>query len=306
LASVALIGQQARFTTESAGVVFDVAVVHNGQFVPGLTTEDFEVTDRGVKQRISVTETQDSPLDVVVVLQPLASLRREGAVLAEAGAREVFRLMEPTDRVAMLVASAPPALARPLDTLASLADQIPVSNVRGTEDVALWDSLFLSYRQFDRPDRRKVVFAFTNSDHDAGVTGPRDIARSAELRPAQLFFLIVDKTGPDPWAATGAVRSQGGRAVASTDYFTTAVNWSVPPALFDLAEATGGEVIDVRNGPANVARLLTYLRAEYVITFVPEGVPAGGWHDVSISLKGHRGTVVARPGYWVPERQAGH
>lgn len=303
LASVALHGQQARFSSGSVGVVFDVAVLNEGQLVRGLTADSFELFDQGVRQRISVHETEDTPLDVVIVMQPFASLRPQGAMRAEAGVREVFRLLRPDDRAAMMVASAPPSLAWPLDAFASGSLQVPVSALRGTEDVSLWDALFLSYRQFDRQERRKVVLVFTNSDHDAGVTGPRDIARTAELRPAQLYFLIVDRTGPDPWTATGSTRQLGNRAVSTTDYFTTAANRSVPSALFDLAKATGGEVIDVREGQVNIARLLEYLRAEYLIAFVPEGVAADGWHDVSIRLKGQRGTVVARPGYWAVGRQ---
>lgn len=304
-APVALYAQQARFSSGSVGVVLDVAVLDEGQLVRGLTAENFELFDQGVRQRISVRETKDTPLDIVNVLQPLTSLRPQGAVLAEAGVREVFRLLQPDDRAAVIVASAPPLLARPLDTLASTPLQIPVSALHGTDDVALWDSLFLSYRQFDRQERRKVVLVFTNSDHDAGVTGPRDTARMAELRPAQLFFLIVDKTGPDPYRVSGTTRRQGDRTVTTRTFFTLAVKWSIPPAIFDLAKATGGEVIDLRESPADIARLLGYLRGEYLITFVPEGVAPDGWHDVSIRLKGRRGAIIARPGYWAVERQSG-
>ena len=131
-------------------------------------------------------------------------MRPEAAALAERGVREVFELLRPDDRAALLLASTPPALIRPLATLATTPFEPPGSTWRGTDDVALWDSLFLSYRQFDRRERRKVVLLFTNTDHDAGVAGPRDVARMAELQPGQLFFLIVDKTGPDPYGVAGS------------------------------------------------------------------------------------------------------
>ena len=94
----------------------------------------------------------------------------------------------------------------------------------------------------------------------------------------------------------------GGATTTTTTYFTVAVKWSLPGAIFDLARVTGGEVIDLREGRAGLFLLLAYLRAEYLITFVPEGVPGDGWHDVAIRLKGHRGKVVARPGYWAANR----
>lgn len=178
--------------------------------------------------------------------------------------------------------------------------------------MSLWDSLFLSYLQFDQQQRRKVILTFTNSDHDAAVTGPRDVARMAELRPAQLFFLVVDQMGPDPTVVSGTVRPlrsvrpfRGEQVEVTTEYLTHAMKWSTPPAFFDLAKVTGGEVVDLRQGKANMARLLNYLRAEYLITYRTEGSTIDGWHDVSIRLKGRRGTVICRPGYWASSPPAG-
>lgn len=42
--------------------------------VRGLTTRDFEVQDEGVRQVVAVQETANMPLDVMVVVQPLASM----------------------------------------------------------------------------------------------------------------------------------------------------------------------------------------------------------------------------------------
>jgi hypothetical protein len=39
-----------------------------------------------------------------------------------------------------------------------------------------------------------------------------------------------------------------------------------------------------------------------VITYKPQGVAAAGWHDVGVRLKGKKGTVVTRAGYWATSR----
>ena len=289
---------QVRFSSRSTGVVLDVAVLDNAEVVRGLTAANFEVFDQGVRQNIEVKETQNTPLDVVVVLQPMASMRDQAIALAQREVSELFRQLLPDDRAAVLVGSTPPSLVRRLETTAADPFQ-PDRSWIGTTDVSLWDSLFLGYLQFDQQQRRKVILTFTNSDHDAAVTGPRDVARMAELRPAQLFFLVVDQMGPDPTRVSSTMRpSRGDKVEITTQYFTLAMKWSTPGAFFDLAKATGGEVVDLRQGKANMARLLNYLRAEYLITYRPEGSTSDGWHDVSIRLKGRRGTVICRPGYW--------
>jgi hypothetical protein len=45
-------------------------------------------------------------------------------------------------------------------------------------------------------------------------------------------------------------------------------------------------------------RVLNELRARYLLTYSPSNTQPG-WHDVKVRLKGARGEVTARPGYFV-------
>ncbi len=49
-------------------------------------------------------------------------------------------------------------------------------------------------------------------------------------------------------------------------------------------------------------RVLNELRARYLLTYYPVGVTRTGWHDLKVSLKGARGDVTARPGYFVSQQ----
>jgi len=53
---------------------------------------------------------------------------------------------------------------------------------------------------------------------------------------------------------------------------------------------------DLRPG---FARALDEMRARYVLSFYPQGVPRAGWHDVRMTLKRGRGDLIARSGYFV-------
>jgi len=77
--------------------------------------------------------------------------------------------------------------------------------------------------------------------------------------------------------------------------------WPVLPfAGAEMARATGGEWFDAATDLAGpLAKHVADLRASYVLTFTPKGVKRGdGWHTVTVRLKGAKGKVVARPGYY--------
>ena len=46
-------------------------------------------------------------------------------------------------------------------------------------------------------------------------------------------------------------------------------------------------------------RVLNELRSRYLLTYTPKGGTREGWHDVRVTLKGARGEVTARPGYFI-------
>ena len=72
--------------------------------------------------------------------------------------------------------------------------------------------------------------------------------------------------------------------------------------LDDLADAGGGRrwsASSSRDLRELFARVLEELRSRYLLTYSPTGVAREGWHDVKVTLKGARGDVIARPGYFV-------
>jgi hypothetical protein len=72
--------------------------------------------------------------------------------------------------------------------------------------------------------------------------------------------------------------------------------------LAALADRTGGRFVDAERdaelAPIFAAMLRDY-RRRYILSFTPVGVGRGdGWHPLSVRLRGRRGTVHARAGYW--------
>jgi len=72
------------------------------------------------------------------------------------------------------------------------------------------------------------------------------------------------------------------------------------PAIVELATMTGGQMVIADRADRlrdAFAAAASQFRNRYLITYHPNGVDAGGWHPIQVTLKGKHGTVIARRGY---------
>ena len=70
--------------------------------------------------------------------------------------------------------------------------------------------------------------------------------------------------------------------------------------LQDLADATGGQMLQVRSGgdlTAAFQRILKDFRSRYILSYSPQGVSVEGFHRLDVRVKRRGLTVKARPGY---------
>jgi hypothetical protein len=70
--------------------------------------------------------------------------------------------------------------------------------------------------------------------------------------------------------------------------------------LDDLTLETGGKYVRVQDSKelrANFVKIFSEIRTRYLLTYVPSGVPTGGWHPIDVKVTGQRADVRARRGY---------
>ena len=70
--------------------------------------------------------------------------------------------------------------------------------------------------------------------------------------------------------------------------------------LMDLADATGGQTIDIESSKDLALEFRTILedfRSRYILTLVPSGVEERGFHRLDVRVRRGGLTVKARPGY---------
>ena len=70
--------------------------------------------------------------------------------------------------------------------------------------------------------------------------------------------------------------------------------------LGDLTEQTGGRLFTIestRDLSGVFLEVLDEFRQRYLLSYSPAGVSPGGWHPLTVRVKGRNATVRARPGY---------
>jgi len=70
--------------------------------------------------------------------------------------------------------------------------------------------------------------------------------------------------------------------------------------LAQLAADTGGSVYvaaDLERLREAFEQVVDEFRSRYLLTYTPQGVEAGGWHELEVRVRGRGRRVQARPGY---------
>jgi VWFA-related protein len=271
--------QPPTFRAGADAVTIEVSVRDRARPVLGLQPADFLVSDSGLPQTVAAVTYGVKPIDVTVVLD--VSLSVTGSML-ERLSRAVRQLMAdrgPHDRLKLIMFKSRVLRVVDFTTDADVVDHA----IRGATPgggSAVWDALSVAAVSASDPDRRQLVMIFTDGADSSSVLTPEAAAQ------------VVDRTT----AAVSAVVTTGGPIVRM-------LPGSGATALRQLAAASGGVYIGLANWTqdltATFRRVLDEFRSTYVLHYTPNGVAAGGFHPLTVSVKGRDGlTVKARRGYF--------
>ena len=128
------------------------------------------------------------------------------------------------------------------------------------------------------PDRRHLVVAYTDGADTISILSPDTVREVAGFADALVH--VVVPTDPDR-RRTAASPARAG--------------W-----LNEVTARTGGRVFAIDSDAAITlafTRLIDEFRTSYVLRYLPTGVKAGGWHDITVRVKGGPYDIRARKGY---------
>jgi VWFA-related protein len=252
----------------------DVAVTRRGAPVEGLGRADFELYEDGRRQKLdSVLEEKDVPLDAALVLDLSFSVRGRRLAELRRAALAFLEGLRRGDQAELIGFSHQITLLQPLSADLDRVREA-VRAAAGAGSTALRDAVFAALAADVPGHRRSAVVVFSDGVDNASWLS-EDAVEQAARRSPSVVYAVVSRPA---------------------DHKTP----TAQPLLARLARATGGRVWESRDEDLRrtFLELLEHLRGRYLLTYTPPRPARAGWHDLEVRLRGRKGDVLARPGYF--------
>jgi Ca-activated chloride channel homolog len=264
------------FEVSVENVYLDVFVVRDGASVPGLQPSDFEVRDQGVRQDVRLAQHEDLPLTVVLVFDASASLRGQKLAHLQGASRALLAGLRERDEAALVGFSHQLSVLVPQGAHHSAVRQAIDSLTAGGAS-AVWDGLYTGLK-LPRARGRALVVLFTDGEDNMSWLSAAQVQLVAEESNAIVHVVTI------------------------AEPLSYAEPLSRKP-LRRVADATGGKLW-IAGASSDLERtflrILSEMQSAYLLTYEPTGVKAEGWHRIEVKVKGGRGKVRTRSGYFVP------
>jgi len=305
-----------------------------GHQVYDLNGSEFRVFDNNVEQKIERFEMGGVPLSVVIVLESssrveplLENVRRTGivftqTVIGESGEAAVLAV---DDTVELLQ-----DFTDNHDTIERKFRQLRM----GTSGLRLYDALGRAVEMLTTrsPDRRRVIIAVSEATDTASTIPLGEVLRQAQLHNVTIYGaglsttaakLRSDSKSTGAPAATppgimgrpgppGTVQTPGTEATQHGNINLIALakilvergtSVVADNSLEVAAAATGGMHSGGFKDSAlerAISEIGGELHSQYLVSYRPAGVAAGGYHEIEIRVRRPNLRVRARPGYYLP------
>lgn len=275
LAAVVMLTQQAgaqqpTFSTRIEAVRVDVLVTdrENGPAVRGLGPDDFEVLDNGVPQKVDLVSFEQIPLNVILALDLSDSVEGDRLEHLQEASSALINGLEKEDQVALVGFSHVVTLGAALTSDHSRVRQA-LGDTFASGDTALIDGTFAGM-----------------------MIGESDVGRG-------LLIVFSDGVDTSSWLTADRVLDAARRSDIVV-YGVVVQSRNKPEFVRELTSATGGRLYEIERTAALdkvFVQVLEEFRQRYLVSYTPRGVEPTGWHRLTVSIKGRKASVRARPGY---------
>jgi Ca-activated chloride channel family protein len=258
---------QATFRSKTEAVEVDVAVTRGGTTVAGLTPANFVVTDNGVVQDVTTALLAAEPLRLTLVLDLSKSVAGSRLTSLIKASRTMIQALRPEDQASLITFSHRVTSVVPMGHDRSTINDA-LSTLSGDGATALRDATYLGLATASDDHSRALLLLFSDGFDTASF--------------------LTEETVFDAAKRSNAV--------------VHAVHFRPDAFLGRLAQITGGQNWNARSDrqlEELFGRVLDEMRARYLLTYTPSGPQKAGWHQIKVSLKGARGDVIAKQGYFV-------
>lgn len=287
--------QRPVFGAAVESVYVDVFVSRGGKPVEGLAASNFEVKDDGRRVAVELLSAEALPLRTLLVFDTSESVRGAKLDALRAAARAFLGGLRPRDEAGLIAFSHEIRwLARPTTDKGKVSGALDRLEAEGA--TAVWDALSAALNVLPTSSRSLVVVFSDGEDNKSWLDGA---GVHAQARRANALVQVVGAS------------TQGGPTRAPVFGFGTpglAPEATAPVYVEDLrrvAELTGGRFWNAES-PDRLAEafraIVEAMNSRYVLRFDPGLDAKPGWHRIEVRVKGAKGDVRSRQGYWRPAR----
>ena len=252
-----------------------------GAPVPGLTRDDFLLSEDGKSQKIAVFERQSElPLEIVLAIDTSGSVHKDFPLEHDAARHFVHSLLRPVDHLDLM------EFADNVREVVFFTNN-PNRVDRGLNDMgrgaatALYAGVYLASQTLAPRSGRKVLVIISDGGNTVKGT-TYDQALEQAQRGEVMVYPIIDVP----------VAASAGRDLAGEH------------ALITLAQQTGGKYYyaDASSLDKTFAQLSEDLRTQYLLGYYPANHQGSGFRSIGVKLRGPAetpgNTVRNRPGYY--------
>jgi Ca-activated chloride channel family protein len=254
-----------------------------GELVGGLSQDDFQVTDNGAPQTISLFERRTAqPLSVALTLDisgsTATSIKYQSDSLLRF-AKALFADGNPEDSASLITFNW--EVVRRSDFTRRLNRlEGALRGIKSEAGTSLYDAILLSTDELKRRDGRRVLVLITDGGDTTSSTDFHKALQAAHQADAVIYSILIVP-----------ITNDAGRNVGGEN------------ALTQFATGTGGRVFLPTLGAEldkAFATILRDLRTQYLVGYYPKAVPLtkNRFHTVKVTLADPQLTAQTRTGYY--------
>ena len=256
---------------------------NSGRLIGDLEKQDFAVFDNGAPQQIAVFERRtEQPLLVSLLIDNSGSTAKDLKYEIESVnrfLRALFSEGNPKDALALYSFNYE---VRKLSNFTRNQSTLERSlrGLKGEAGTSLYDAIFLSAREMEDRDGRKVIVVVTDGGDTTSVKDFHAALKAAQRSDAVIYSILVMP-----------ITNDAGRNIGGENALTT------------MGERTGGRVFAPNLGPGidkAFVDILKELRTQYLLGYYPKNVPltADPFHKLEIKVRDSDLRVSSRNGYY--------
>lgn len=276
--------QQRPFRAGVELVSLNVTVTEGGRYVTGLTGEDFEVYEDGVRQSLAFFSSLQQPIALAILLDTSNSMEEKLATAQEA-AVGLIRRMRRDDAMEVIEFNSQVRIPQPFtNDPAALERAIRQTTANGS--TSLYNAIYVSLRELKKQRaasaediRRQAIVVLSDGDDTTSLVEYEEVLDVAKRSETAIYAI-----GLRP-AETGRPRFREAEFV-----------------LRQLSQETGGRVFfpaSVGELPKIYEQISEELASQYSLAYAPKNpMRNGAWRRIDVRLAKPGLTARARRGYY--------